>query len=190
MKTVPTEKQVKTDWEAYQHSDNTRTERGLALGATLYNYRAGHKSTGGAGSKGTGLQELLDKLSIPHETAYRWIRRHEIGVLGKLPAKNQRSEYPGLEKQYDAGFAKVKAGEGSLSSFVREMDWEKSGRQSFGLSMTVNNAARRFLDFLSYPTALPLYRERREQIREENKPLFDEAWGIIRRVIYGVATDV
>jgi len=104
--------------------------------------------------------------------------------------KNMRSEYKGFEKEYSAGWKKVKAGEQSLSAFVRQMDWLKSGKKVEEVPFTVNGAAQTLLRLLSYETVIGVYRLRREQVRPEDRALFNEAWKIVREVIYGISTDL
>jgi hypothetical protein len=65
--------------DAYQ-----KTERhGLEFGRPCYEYRAKSEVVSG----GTTFNQTLDKLEIPHSSAYRWIARYEISIGLREPAE-------------------------------------------------------------------------------------------------------
>lgn len=111
-------------------------------------------------------------------------------LRGYTMFKDSRKEYEGLEKEYSEGWKKVKSGEWSLPTFFRHMDWLKSGGKTEETTLTIGGAAQAFLRFLSYETALPIYRTRQTQLHREERKIFDEAWALIREGIYGISTDL
>ncbi len=111
-------------------------------------------------------------------------------LRGYTMFKNSRREYAGFETAYSEGWEKVKRGLWSLATFFRNMDWLKSGGKIEETPLTLGGAARVFLRLLSYETALPIYRARLEQLREEDKTMFAESWDVIREEGYGHTTDL
>jgi hypothetical protein len=65
-----------TAWKVYQPVE----VRGLELGQACCEYRDANKSKGGYGSKGQGLLQKLEELSIPTSTAYYWMNRYQVSV--------------------------------------------------------------------------------------------------------------
>jgi hypothetical protein len=104
--------------------------------------------------------------------------------------RNVGDKYAGFEKEYAEGWKRVTDGDLSLASFVRGTDWLKDGSKMHEAPMTVSSAAQTFLRFLSYETALPMYRARLEQLRPEKRQTFEEAWSVVREGIYGFKTDL
>ena len=64
---------IRDAWTAYQPTET----RGLKLGQACCEYRDANKSKGGCGSKGKGLLQKLEELTIPVSTAYYWMSRFE-----------------------------------------------------------------------------------------------------------------
>ena len=75
---TPEETHINSLWKALQAAEEQRGKRGLAFGQAMYEYR----KTSEVVSGGTTFRSTLEKLAIPHATAYRWIVRYEesIGV--------------------------------------------------------------------------------------------------------------
>jgi hypothetical protein len=82
-------------------------KHGLHFGEVCYKWRNEFKSKGGAGSKGTGLVQVLDRLEIPRSTAYWWIERYEIaaGIRQEKPPQGNPAtctdcgaQFPSLTK--------------------------------------------------------------------------------------------
>jgi hypothetical protein len=69
-------------WSKYQVTE----DNGLELGKLLYEYP---RSSGGCGSRKTGLVQLLDTLSIPRSTAYWWIDRYKESVGLKIKQERE-----------------------------------------------------------------------------------------------------
>jgi hypothetical protein len=75
------EQQVATTWSALSAAESRmrlsveqRRERGIEFGAACYKLRAQSEVVSG----GTTFNATLDKLGIPHRSAYRWIARYEV----------------------------------------------------------------------------------------------------------------
>jgi len=70
------EREISAAWRAYQKTEMA----GLDLGKICCEWRDKLKSKGGYNTKGKGLVQLLDELSIPRSTAYWWINRYELSI--------------------------------------------------------------------------------------------------------------
>lgn len=85
---------IEAAWKKYQVTE----KYGLEFGKALCRYRDEHKSKGGNGSKGKGLGQLLDELSIPKSTAYWWINRYEISIGVKEPKPEKERDWYAFSK--------------------------------------------------------------------------------------------
>jgi hypothetical protein len=63
-------------WTSYRQSTIQHFREGLEFGRVCHEWRAQYKAQGSR--KGKGFDHLLEAMSIPRTTAYRWIRRYEI----------------------------------------------------------------------------------------------------------------
>lgn len=70
------EREILSAWREYQITE----KYGLDFGKVCCKWRDKVKSKGGGGTKGQGLVQLLDELSIPKSTAYWWIDRYEVSI--------------------------------------------------------------------------------------------------------------
>jgi len=70
---TPEERQIKALWTALQVAERQQEKKGLQFGQVVYEFRAKSEVVSG----GTTFRSTLDKLGIPHATAYRWIARYE-----------------------------------------------------------------------------------------------------------------
>lgn len=68
--------EINTAWVAYQKNE----KHGLEFGRVCCEWRNAIKSKGGYGTKGKGLVQLLDELSIPKSTAYWWMNRYKASI--------------------------------------------------------------------------------------------------------------
>ena len=75
------EQQIKITWTALQVAEEQLEKRGLAFGKALYEFRAASEVVSG----GTTFRSTLDKLGIPHSTAYRWIAKYEESIGTRAP---------------------------------------------------------------------------------------------------------
>lgn len=78
----PPEENLKSLWTALCVAEKQREKRGLQFGQALYEYREKSEVVQG----GTTFRGTLDKLGIPHSTAYFWIARYEES-MGTRPIK-------------------------------------------------------------------------------------------------------
>jgi hypothetical protein len=69
-------REVSTAWERYRESTIKRFRDGLDFGRVCHGWRARYKAQGSR--NGRGFEQLLEQLSIPKTTAYRWITRFEM----------------------------------------------------------------------------------------------------------------
>jgi len=77
------ERRIKATWTALQVAEGQVEKRGLQFGQSLYEFREQSEVVPG----GTTFSSTLDKLGIPHTTAYRWIAKYEesIGTRASKP---------------------------------------------------------------------------------------------------------
>jgi len=61
-------------WQQYKLSTIKRYQDGLELGRACHEWQVKFKAQGSR--EGKGFEAILNKLSIPKTTAYRWIRRY------------------------------------------------------------------------------------------------------------------
>lgn len=91
------QREISAAWHAYQQTE----QRGLEFGRVCCEWRDKFKSKGGYGSKGKGLVQHLDELSIPRSTAYWWMARYEKPEKEeKTPALAQESREITEEEKY------------------------------------------------------------------------------------------
>lgn len=83
------EQKIRSSWSALQVADKQLEKRGLQFGEVLYEFREQSEVVPG----GTTFSSTLDKLGIPHTTAYRWIAKYEESV-GTRPPKPESDKCP------------------------------------------------------------------------------------------------
>src|SRR5208282_1204516 len=90
------EQQIKTTWTALQVAEGQLEKRGLAFGKALYDFRAASEVVQG----GTTFRSTLDKLTIPHSTAYVWIDKYAASI-GMKKLNKERHPHRGETKSFD-----------------------------------------------------------------------------------------
>ena len=89
--TVLTEEQnIKSMWTALQVAEGQLEKRGLKFGQALYEYREKSEVVSG----GTTFRNTLERLGIPHATAYRWIARYEEYNLPNPESESEPESEP------------------------------------------------------------------------------------------------
>lgn len=73
-------------WAQYKQSTVRHYRDGLEFGRVCRGWQTAFRAQGSR--TGQGFERVLDHLSIPKTTAYRWIRRHEV----KLRLRAERNE--------------------------------------------------------------------------------------------------
>jgi hypothetical protein len=79
---------IKTLWAALQVAEKQLEKRGLPFGQALYEYRGKSEVVQG----GTTFRSTLDKLGIPHSTAYVWIDKYAASI-GMKKLRQERVQH-------------------------------------------------------------------------------------------------
>jgi transposase-like protein len=84
------EQNIKICWTALQVAEKQLQKRGLAFGQAVSEYRAKSEVVQG----GTSFRATLEKLNIPHSTAYFWIAKYEESIGAREPKPAQVAMTP------------------------------------------------------------------------------------------------
>jgi transposase-like protein len=91
------EQNIKTLWTALQVAEGQLQKRGLAFGQAVFEFRQKSEVVQG----GTSFRATLEKLNIPHSTAYFWIAKYEesVGTREPKPAPVATPEPTPVERE-------------------------------------------------------------------------------------------
>jgi len=135
---APEEKHIQSLWTALQVASKQVEKRGLQFGQAVYEYRAESEVVSG----GTTFRGTLEKLGIPHATAYRWIARYEesTGARPPIPASAPKS----------ASNAETENNETTLSSRTRSAE-DRDGEDLLRFAKRLDSVTKALLQILDRP---------------------------------------
>jgi hypothetical protein len=84
------EQNIQSLWTALQVAEKQLQKRGLAFGQAVSEYRAKSEVVQG----GTSFRATLEKLNVPHSTAYFWIAKYEESIGAREPKPTQVAMTP------------------------------------------------------------------------------------------------